>query len=68
MANSVDRDEMLHYEASHLGQHCLLIPVCLIIYGKKKKKKKKNFFFFFFFFFLIIYGKYGINVIGDTSV
>ena len=34
MANSVDPDEALHSEASHLGLLFLLRPVCLKTYGK----------------------------------
>ena len=34
MANSVDPDEMPHIAASHLGQHCLLMPVCPNTYGE----------------------------------
>ena len=28
VANSVDPDQMPHFAASDLGQHCLLRPVC----------------------------------------
>ena len=34
MANSVDPDETPHIAASHLGQHCLLRPVCPNTYGE----------------------------------
>ena len=33
VANSVDPDEMLQNAPSHLGPHCLIIPVCLNTYG-----------------------------------
>ena len=29
VASSVDPDEMLHFAASHLGLHCLLLFVCV---------------------------------------
>ena len=29
MVNSVDPDQTLHFAASDLGLHCLLMPVCL---------------------------------------
>ena len=37
VANSVDPDEMPHFVASHLGLHCLLMPVCPNTYGKYRR-------------------------------
>ena len=35
MSNSIDPDEMAHYEPSHLGRRCLQKPV-VIAYGSEK--------------------------------
>ena len=41
MANSIDPDEMAHYEASHLDLCCLQKPI-IIAYGSKRVKTKRG--------------------------
>ena len=36
MSNSVDPDEMAHYEPSHLDLHCLQKPINIIVYGSER--------------------------------
>ena len=41
MSNSVDSDETVHYEPSHLGLRCLQKPIIIIAYGSEKVKRGK---------------------------